>query len=506
MTKDKTTIISLLIICLSIIIYSLINIHNTVYWYDESYSVSIIQHSFYEISKITAIDVHPPLYYFMLKIFGNITGNTMIGYRFFSTLGIFCLFLLGLFPIKKRFGGQVSLLYIILIALFPFVQYLASDIRMYSWAVFFVTWTSLNAYAVYIDGKTRNYILLLISLICSAYTHYYALIAALIIYMLLFCIMVINKKKIILLLSVFIVFIGIYSFWITNLIHQIKTVNEHFWINPLTAKDLLLFIYYTFCPKDPSHPYTIFNMQTMSAALLIMLYLFIISAIFIIKIANKKTKTRKNVITGALFASIFFIILILTVGYSYLKSPVVIPRYVAITFGTLIIGLSIMFSEVYNNSKNGKFIIYTIVSVLLLLSIGRFFSERKYIDSQVEQKNEIDAFIQKHKSGKTVFMCTYHSSATLSMFEVNYPNNIFLVYNPKRTKLISKPFNLIEVSKLPSHFDLFFIKNNTDSTTYKFSAQDIIFLNNIQNDISIEDSLSQEKITIYRMRTKHRSR
>lgn len=36
-------------------------------WADEAYTMAIVRHSYREIWQITTADVHPPLYYFLLK-------------------------------------------------------------------------------------------------------------------------------------------------------------------------------------------------------------------------------------------------------------------------------------------------------------------------------------------------------------------------------------------------------------------------------------------------------
>ena len=38
-------------------------------WADEAYTFAMVRHSFADIWRITAADVHPPLYYFLVKIF-----------------------------------------------------------------------------------------------------------------------------------------------------------------------------------------------------------------------------------------------------------------------------------------------------------------------------------------------------------------------------------------------------------------------------------------------------
>ena len=42
--------------------------------YDESYTVSMISHSFSDIVRITSMDVHSPMYYFLVRIFSFLPG------------------------------------------------------------------------------------------------------------------------------------------------------------------------------------------------------------------------------------------------------------------------------------------------------------------------------------------------------------------------------------------------------------------------------------------------
>ena len=38
-------------------------------WYDELFTVGMIEHSYGELVRFTAADVHPPLYYCIVKLF-----------------------------------------------------------------------------------------------------------------------------------------------------------------------------------------------------------------------------------------------------------------------------------------------------------------------------------------------------------------------------------------------------------------------------------------------------
>lgn len=58
-------------------------------WLDESFSIHMMGHSLDEIIHFTSIDVHPPLYYFILKLFVFVAGKHMIVYRIASIIPFF---------------------------------------------------------------------------------------------------------------------------------------------------------------------------------------------------------------------------------------------------------------------------------------------------------------------------------------------------------------------------------------------------------------------------------
>jgi len=70
--KIKAKHLHISIIILGIIFISISAFHPSI-WFDESYSVAIAKHNFADIWQITGNDVHPPLYYLMLRIAMNFT-------------------------------------------------------------------------------------------------------------------------------------------------------------------------------------------------------------------------------------------------------------------------------------------------------------------------------------------------------------------------------------------------------------------------------------------------
>ena len=95
---------------LGLIIIYISTAFNNCIWLDEAFSMSMIQQNFGEIIYNTAIDVHPPLYYIILKvlvnILGFILGNDIWAAKIVSIIPIIILMLVSDTLIKKMYGKK----------------------------------------------------------------------------------------------------------------------------------------------------------------------------------------------------------------------------------------------------------------------------------------------------------------------------------------------------------------------------------------------------------------
>lgn len=98
----KENLLHIAIIILGSILLLIPAFHSNI-WFDESYSVAIVNHSFSEIWTIGSYDVHPILYYWMLKIINIIFGSNIIIYRVFSVIGAIVLRNTRVYTYQKRF-------------------------------------------------------------------------------------------------------------------------------------------------------------------------------------------------------------------------------------------------------------------------------------------------------------------------------------------------------------------------------------------------------------------
>lgn len=121
-------------------------------WYDEVFSVNFIQHSYKEIAALTGKDVHPPLYYWYLKLFHDIgkvlvpAASSIVLCKLASMLPFVGIFVYTLTAIRKNFGLHVAGLFWFLVMTMPQISNYTVEIRMYSLALFFITAAFVHSY------------------------------------------------------------------------------------------------------------------------------------------------------------------------------------------------------------------------------------------------------------------------------------------------------------------------------------------------------------------------
>ncbi len=469
----------LIVYTFSLLLYN--NFLHQTFWYDEAYTIALVKYSYTEILEITSSDVHPPLYYFMLKSFCSIFGDSLIVMRIFSNLGVIASMLFVLFFTSKPLTKVVSTLFILLIATMPVNQYMGVEIRMYSWAMFFVLASTIYGYQAYDEQRLSSYIKLAIFSVCAAYTHYYALLSVSIIYLLLIFFIIKRREKnwSKLLLST-LLFVILYAYWIPVLFSQIQSVQNSFWIEPITAKDVLLFCYYFFSPKEPTHPYMIFTKLEMSIALSIAL-LVISRLIFqIIRLYIKQPNKRLK--TAVYFISIYIITLIITFLISFTIQPISFPRYTCCALGPLLLGVSIFIIELWKENKK-TFVISTMI-LLCVFSITRFFSEKAYYLNKNEEKAVLVNYLNNNKNIETIGS-TYQSYPVMAELSLVFSDKDFIIYSSNK-KTDFRPFNIHSSNKHTNTNELYWVKATYDSI-------------HINNNYKIVNKLEIEPFTVYRL-------
>jgi len=100
-------------------------------WWDEGWSLYFAANDLGSILELTAVDIHPPLYYLLLKIWTTIFGSSAFSVRFLSVLAgtatVPVLYTTG----RRLVGERAGLLAAFLLAISPFHVYYSQEVRMY---------------------------------------------------------------------------------------------------------------------------------------------------------------------------------------------------------------------------------------------------------------------------------------------------------------------------------------------------------------------------------------
>ncbi len=208
-------------------------------WFDESYSIAIAWHSFADIWRIGANDVHPVLFYWCLHVLYLAFGLNVLAYRLFTVAGIVALGVLGVTHVRRDFGPRVGVLFSFFVLFAPCSAYLGLQIRMYSWAAFAVAVVFLYAYRIYAraDGRAPLgwWFALFGASLAAAYLHYYAVIAAFVVNLLLLVGLLAHRRTRMRDLKRFAIGAALvvcaFVPWLAALLGQVGNVSSGFWIS-----------------------------------------------------------------------------------------------------------------------------------------------------------------------------------------------------------------------------------------------------------------------------------
>lgn len=373
-------------------------------WYDEIFSMWVVNLPYSEFWTIIFRDVHPPLYYLIYKAFiilfnaFNYNDAFIIG-KIVSLVPIYLLILLACFKVRKNFGMLTTGLFIFSIVSMPLITQQILNIRMYGWALLFLTATFIYIYETVKDPSFRNWTIITVLTICSCYTQYFSLLGSVILYFL-FLIYIMRRNRDLLkkwFVSA-VICIAAYVPWIPIVYSQFTIGQGGYWIEKITAISIVNYIYQTFSPL----PVDIFISDGMSFAsgLDVVLYspLYIaeilIAAAFIIAIILlilNSVKTR-NHYTRYAYAGILSFILLPVIGItiSLILYPIFFIRYLVPMLGIFWLSISILIACLYCRKRKLSLILIALLLVVGCLNVANTLDyEQTLLQKTVDANNTL---------------------------------------------------------------------------------------------------------------------
>lgn len=351
-------------------------------WYDELFTVGMIEHSYGDLIAFTARDVHPPLYYCIVRVVVELCkliakqADPIIIAKLVSVIPYFGLFAYSVTFIRKRFGLFTGGLFFFCVIAMPQLSAYTVEVRMYGWALFFVTAAFLHAYgtgdmsAEIKMGRLHGAALVVYGL-AAAYTQYFACVAVVMVYLYVLLVFMRRDRGRI---REWFLWVGIsiagYLPWLFALYRQITTVRENYWILPLTWRSLGGCVKFLMKPAFADE-----RLNTVLAVLLFTVYIAIWGYQAVKLYHSGRESERFWFVTagiGVLTGLVLF-------GFvsSFLLRPIFVYRYMIPALGCFWLSFALGVDYILCKPKIG--IVVTILAVVIGLRDYRaFMGEEEY--------------------------------------------------------------------------------------------------------------------------------
>lgn len=395
---ERILLFTIFLICLAI---RLAYITQKNLWFDEVFSWHLSLDSFYTIIVRTSTDIHPPLYYFTLKIWGFIFGDSVLSIRMLSTLftssAIFFIYLL----CKRIMSPLNAIIVLILYTVSPLNLYYSQEARMSAMNLFlnigsayFLLLLADSIKAKAMDCKMclqdKTFYLYVIFTSAALYTHYFSffLLAAQIMYLI-----IIFKGDV----KLYKPFILAYSFILSIYLLWLPTLYAHLfkgqsWRSPQTAmqvlneyvnyiKDLNLGLYYHYTNLRLVKYITIFY-----------------GIVFLVALAGSLAKKIKESNKTALLVILLAFVPLVLAGLISFKQKVEFYRYLSIIVPYILILV------VYGISKwNKKLVTYPIIGCIILINIFGINLHYSFKFKNDDYRPLINQINSEYKTGDRIY-------------------------------------------------------------------------------------------------------
>ena len=170
--------LGVLILLITFIGYLPFFFNNYSLWGDELFTLNLVKLNFIDMFNATAIDIHPPLYYLVIKQFDLISPfSTVVDLKLFSFVAYFFILLTTYIILIKNLNLEIALTYVIVAVSSGKIAQYFFEARMYSLISPLVALAYILGYLI-IEKSSRKYeILINIVIFSSLYIHYYSVLA-----------------------------------------------------------------------------------------------------------------------------------------------------------------------------------------------------------------------------------------------------------------------------------------------------------------------------------------
>lgn len=439
---------------------------------DEWFTLGMMKLPVVQEIYITAIDVHPPLYYLILKLgmtafdLLNFSLDPIIVMEIVSIVPYIFILALAVTKIRKDYGWLSSGVFAFTLFAMSnfFTQYL--NARMYSWGLLFTVLGFLCVKPVLEKNDLKSWLLLSVFALLGAYTHYFVAITFVSIYLLLFVFILIKHRDYI--KNWFIstvVGIVFYCPWVFILIQQLDKVHSGYWVKKPTLESTLN------CIGSILTSYQDFILSV------VVLILFIAFFALIVKRWISSRDTEDEFLLIGVLTFILSVLIALVVSFVF--KPILLIRYIV----PLIAVVWVVFS-IYISKIEIKRIVVPLVLILMIIGFVNIAVQMDEVNAEHIATEETLGILSDMNNNHTIvvyegmqkylrFSGFLDNATAFTCYKLNntdhYPPYVSII------KLNNDTFDFKKDVKNNSDYDVYYIRDisNKMKSTHDYKAEKV---------------------------------
>lgn len=427
----------------------------TIIHIDEFWTIGVIHLPLSESMPVIAYDVHPPLYYLVLKVifkalsFFGIQYNNIFVYKLFSILPLGLILIIFGLKIQKEYGWLTAGLFtFILVSVNMFViQFLT--VRMYNWGLFFLLMSFIYFKGILLYSDKKSWILFTICSIIVSYTHYFIFISTVLLYAILLAFILINKdsnfelksqlkKWFLSVISMVIVFIP----WAFTLLGQINN-RQHFSeaVYPTMKEFINYLTFYTGIESE-------FSLETLFFKILAFAILILIAYIFIKEYRKDRSIENFYVGTGLILFYLSIIVGVIIVAFAF---NIFSLRYLVSAGAIFWFSVCILIGKI----KDDRLLIISLIAIFIICIAGFAETSNSMNELYTSGSDTLELF-DSLNNNDTVIVYTQEFHYINFHHYLNetkeYKSEFYMPYPPKDITTIKN------ISEIPEKSNIYIIK------------------------------------------------
>lgn len=146
-------------------------------WFDEAFGLYLLRSNYFDVAQLTSYDVHPPLYYWVLKFWTSIFGTSEYGARSLS-LVLFIVALVFIYLLVRRlFGQKAAIVTALLFACTPLLLRYSVEARMYGMTTAIIAASTYTLVSAMDKPKRYKWVIYGLLVALGLWTHYFTALA-----------------------------------------------------------------------------------------------------------------------------------------------------------------------------------------------------------------------------------------------------------------------------------------------------------------------------------------